>query len=130
LVVQKIGAQYLIKRVSDYVTAPPPPAAGPTETETVSSAAAEETVVDLLDGQPLKDEDGQTVGIARRVREVAVYFVGEGFGDRVQTLQEAIDDPDTKILFHSVDNRLAGIIYVPDPSKRQAKSSGMRADDV
>jgi hypothetical protein len=128
--VQKIGAQYLVKRISDYVTAPPPPAAGPAEQSSEVTAEPEEPSVDLLDGQMVRDEDGNSVGIARRVREVAVYFVGEGFGDRVQTLQEAIDDPETKILFHSVDNRLAGIIYVPDPSKRQAKSSGMRADDV
>jgi hypothetical protein len=129
--VQKIGAQYLVKRISDYVTAPQPaedpeqpqPAAAPPQ-------MVAETVPDLLDGQTVRDEEGQNVGIARRVHDVSVYVIGEGFGDRVQALQDAIDDPDSKILFHSVDGRLAGIIYVPDPSKRVAKSTGMRADDV
>ena len=136
--VQKIGAQYLVKRISDYVTAPASqpgaapeqPQPQPHEGQPQPQVQAAPAAPDLLDGQVVRGEDGESVGIARRVAEVGVYFVGEGFGDRIQTLQEIIDDPDTTILFHSVDDRLAGIIYVPDASKRAAKSSGMRADDV
>jgi hypothetical protein len=129
--VQKIGAQYLVKRISDYVTAPQP-AEDSEQPQPVDapSRPVEESVPDLLDGQVVRNEEGQSVGIARRVHEVSVYVIGEGFGDRVQMVQDAIDDPDSNILFHSVDGRLAGIIYVPDPSKRVAKSTGMRADDV
>jgi hypothetical protein len=123
--VQKIGAQYLVKKFADYVTAPPPeaPEAEPGELE----AAPE---LPDLDGQAIADDDGQPLGTARRLRDVAVYVVSEGFGDRAEELTRCIDDPESRVLFHTVDGRLAGLIYVPDPSKAPKRTSGLRADEV
>jgi hypothetical protein len=127
--VQRIGAQYLVKRVTDYVMAPPAQAGEPANAETVAAAPAAESGPDL-DGEEVRDDEGKRLGIARRLRDIAVYVVADGFGDRVETLQRCIEDPETRVLFHTVDGRLAGLIYVPDPSKAPARSGGMRADDV
>jgi hypothetical protein len=127
--VQKIGAQYLVKRVTDYVMAPPASAAEP-ESEQQPSSSAPEVIGPDLDGEEIRDDEGQRLGIARRLRDVAVYIVSDGFGDRLAVLQQAFEDPETKVLFHTVDGRLAGLIYVPDPSKAPPRAGGMRADEV
>ena len=129
--VQKIGAQYLVKRISDYVTAPPPepasqaaaPAANPSQVED------NDATVDL-DGQVIRDDDGQVVGIARRIRNIAVYVVADSAANRLETLQGCVDDPESRVLFHSVDDRLAGLIYIPDPDKGPPRIGGFRADDI
>jgi hypothetical protein len=126
--VQKIGAQYLVKRVTDYVMAPSAEGeAAPGETAAAPAAAASGPD---LDGEEIRDDEGQRLGTARRLRETAVYVVADGFGDRVEALQRCIEDPETRVLFHTVDGRLAGLIYVPDPNKAPARSGGMRADEV
>jgi hypothetical protein len=127
--VQKIGAQYLVKRVTDYVMAPPTQAGEPAPGETATAPPAAAGGPDL-DGEQIRDDEGQRLGTARRLRDVAVYVVSDGFGDRVEALQRCIEDPETRVLFHTVDGRLAGLIYVPDPGKAPASSGGMRADEV
>ena len=129
--VQKIGAQYLVKRVTDYVMAPPASAA---EAEPVPEQQARPSAPEVsgpdLDGEEIRDDEGQVLGTARRLRNVAVYVVTDGFGDRLEVLQQAFEDPETKVLFHTVEGRLAGLIYVPDPSKAPPRAGGMRADEV
>jgi hypothetical protein len=127
--VQRIGAQYLVKRITDYVTAPPPEAEAPVQpgAEAAPPAAIRRPE---LDGEEIRDDEGQRLGTARWVRDIAVYVVTDGFGDRVEALQRCIGDPETRVLFHTVDGRLAGLIYVPDPNKAPANAGGMRADDV
>lgn len=131
MVVQKIGAQYLVKRVTDYVMAPPPSAAEQElEPEQQARVAAPETIGPDLDGDEIRDDEGQLLGTARRVRNVAVYVVTDGFGNPLEVLQQAFDDPETRVMFHTVDERLAGLIYVPDPNKAPPRADGMRADEV
>ena len=124
---QKIGAQYLVKRISDYVTAPPPQA---NEDEPAPAAAKAVASGPDLDGEEIRDDEGQRLGTARRLHNVAVYVVSDGFGDRTELLQQCLDDPESRVLFHTVDGRLAGLIYVPDPSKAPPRTGGMRADEV
>jgi hypothetical protein len=124
LSVQKIGAQYLVKKFTDYVTAPPAEAP---EQEPGMPAA---TALPDLDGQVIEDDEGQPIGTAHRLRDVAVYVVSRGYGDRAEELRECIGDPESRVLFHTVDGRLAGLIYVPDPSKAPRQAAGMRADEV
>ncbi len=129
--VQKIGAQYLVKRVTDYVMAPPVSATEPeAEPEPQGKSSAPEVSGPDLDGEEIQDDEGQLLGTARRLRDVAVYIVMDGFGDRLEVLQRALDDPETKVLLQTVDGRLAGLIYVPDPSKAPPRAGGMRADEV
>ncbi|HKG25177.1 MAG TPA: hypothetical protein VKB09_05970 [Thermomicrobiales bacterium] len=126
--VQRIGAQYLVKRVTDYVMAPPTTTAEP-ETEQPQASAPAVSGPDL-DGEEIRDDDGQRVGTARRLRDVAVYVVSDRFGDPVEVLHQCLDDPQTRVMFHTVDGRLTGLIYVPDPSKAPPRAGGMRADEV
>jgi hypothetical protein len=131
MVVQKIGAQYLVKRVSDYVMAPPPSKGDPeTEPEQPARASGPEEIGPDLDGEPIEDDEGQVLGTARRVRNVAVYVVTDGFGNPLERLQQAVDDAETKVMFHTVDGKLMGLIYVPDPSKAPPRADGMRADEI
>jgi hypothetical protein len=131
MVVQKIGAQYLVKRVTDYVMAPPPAAGEPdSEPEQQARAGAPEVIGPDLDGDEIHDDEGQLLGTARRVRNVAVYVVTDGFGNPLEVLHQAVDDAETRVMFHTVDGRLTGIIYVPDPSKAPPRADGMRADEV
>jgi hypothetical protein len=126
--VQKIGAQYLVKRITDYVVAPPSQAA---EQESAAPATAVPAASGPdLDGEEIRDDEGRRLGTARRLRDVAVYVVADGVGDRVEALQQCLDDPESRVLFHTVDGRLAGLIYVPDPSKAPPRAGGMRADEV
>jgi hypothetical protein len=130
--VQKIGAQYLVKRISDYVTAPPATAEAkaeePAEARTTPGQETDDSVD--LDGEAIRDDDGQVIGIARRIRNVAVYVISDTSANRLETLQECVDDPESRVLFQTVDGRLAGLIYVPDPEKAPPRVGGFRADDI
>jgi len=130
--VQKIGAQYLVKRISDYVTAPPPTAesreSGPVEPR--ASAVQEEDDGLDLDGEAIRNDDGHVIGIARRIRNVAVYVISDTSANRLESLQACVDDPESRVLFHTVDGKLQGLIYVPDPEKAPARVGGFRADDI
>lgn len=130
--VQKIGAQYLVKRISDYVTAPPvtPDAKGPEPSDARTTTAQELDESVDLDGEAIRDDDGHVIGIARRIRDIAVYVVSDTSGNRLETLQNCVDDPESRVLFQTVDGRLAGLIYVPDPEKAPARVGGFRADDI
>ena len=118
---QKIGAQYLVKRITDYVTAPAPAL----DDEAVPSAET-----DSIEGQVINDDAGNPLGKALRVQNLAVYVVSDGFGDRVEDLRDCLADPDSRLLFHNVDGRLAGLIYVPSPNRAPRRGGGMRASDV
>lgn len=127
--VQKIGAQYLVKRITDYVVAPPAPPGEPASSETAATTPAAASGPDL-DGQEIRDDEGRRLGIARRLPDIVVYVVSDGFGDRVEALQRCVADPEARVLFHTVDGRLAGLVYVPDPKKAPVRAGGLRADEV
>ncbi|MGH2532864.1 MAG: hypothetical protein ACRDJW_11250 [Thermomicrobiales bacterium] len=130
--VQKIGASYVMKKVADYMTSPAPAAAprqDVAEEEPVAPRQAP-APVDTLHGQVITDENGQAVGTARRVAGVAVYVIAPAYANASAEFERAIDDPDTRLFFHREDNRLVGLIYVPDPSNAPAAVAGMRADEI
>ena len=123
---QKVGAQYALKKISDYVMAPQPQAADADE-QIVEGAQAPAD----LDGQVITDEEGQSLGVARRVGNVAVYVIAPSRAGLEDQLKSAITDPEGRVFFHhSDDGRLSGLIYLPDPSTRPAPVSVTRADDV
>ncbi len=125
---QRVGAQYLMKKFADQVLAAP-------DEPSVESADAvarparpagppPETVI-------VRDDQGRTLGTGYRVEELAVYVVTDGQGDPAVDLDRCIGDPKTRLFRNSEDGRLTAIIYVPDPS-RLAKQRGptVRADDI
>lgn len=115
---QKIGAQYIVKRISDYVTAPPAQPAEP-------SAPDRD-----LDGQVIHDEQGQRLGTAHRLPDVAVYVVSDGPADHEAELKRCAGEPASRLFFHTEGERLTGLIYVPDPSRLPRRVEGARADEV
>lgn len=126
--VQRVGAQYALKKISDYVMAP----AGQDEAgEGEAAAPASAPVVASIDGQTITDEHGQALGTARLVASVAVYLITDQRRGLGEQLQQTVGDPDTRVYFHHDDQgRLAGLIYVPDPSKRPAAVAATRPDDI
>jgi hypothetical protein len=124
-----VGAQFALKKISDYVMAPPPQAE---EVEEEAPAAPQAAPVYAdLDGQVITDEDGKRIGIARRVSSVALYLVADSRAGIENQLRATVDDPNHEVRFQlTEDGRLAGLIYVPDPSNRPAPVSASRADDI
>lgn len=121
---QKVGAQYALKKISDYVMAPPQVAEVDDETDAAHAPAD-------LDGQIITDEEGQSLGVARRVASVAVYVIADSRAGLDDQLKSAINDPEGRVFFHHTgDGRLSGLIYAPDPSTRPAPVSVTRADDI
>jgi hypothetical protein len=133
-VVPKIGASYVMKKVADYVTTPPPRPADRQEVEAEEPAprrhAGAESQDDPLHGQVITDENGETVGTARRVPGVAVYVVAPAYANAAAEFERALDDPETRLFFHREDDRLVGLIYVPDPTSAPEPVAGMRADEI
>jgi hypothetical protein len=131
-VVQKIGAQYIAKRVADQLLNPTPaPAtettAAPAQASAPAAAPARSQGPEVL---AVADETGRTIGSAYRVTDVAVYIVANPNLDRAAELEHSFSDPETQIYFHHENGRLAGIIYAPARSRTLGNLQGGRADDV
>lgn len=132
--VQKIGAQYLAKKIADQMLNPTPAAqSAAAEQGQAAQAPAAATAnprgqgVDML---LVNDENGRSIGAAYRVADVAVYVVTNPQVDRAAELQQSLSDPETQIYFHHENGRLAGIIYAPSKSRSLGDVHGGRADDV
>jgi hypothetical protein len=126
--VQKVGAQFVVKKISDYVMTPPPQAEEAAEEE--HQPAAAQSAPDL-DGQIITDENGNRLGVARRLAAVNVYLIADSRAGLENQLKATIDDPDGRVFFHHAeDGRLTGLIYVPDPSSRPAPVAASRPDDI
>ncbi len=127
--VPKITSQYIVKRISDQILAPPP-------TREVEAEVAEpqrrveERIVDALDGQAVVDDEGHPVGTARRLASIAVYVVSERRGDAESELMRALNDPNSRLLIRSDDGRVSGLIYVPDPDSAPPAIEGIRSDEI
>lgn len=127
--VQKVGAQFVVKKISDYVMAPPPEADADAEAEERASAPARPA--SDLDGQTITDEHGEPLGVARRVANVAVYLITDSRRDLEEQLKQTIVDPEGRVFFaHDDRGVLTGLIYVPDPASRPAPTAITRPDDI
>jgi hypothetical protein len=123
--VQKVGASFVVKKLSDYMMSP----SRETE-EQVDARPAEQTAPDL-DGQVITDENGERLGVARRLAAVNVYLIADTRAGLDGALVSTIDDPDHRVFFHRDEGgRLTGLIFVPDPSSRPAPVVASRSDDI
>ncbi|CAA9580107.1 MAG: hypothetical protein AVDCRST_MAG49-4740 [uncultured Thermomicrobiales bacterium] len=127
---QKVGAQYLVKRFADQLMAPPPAPADSDEAAESNAPAVAPAPAGDLDGQVVRDESGRRLGIARRVHDIAVYVIAEAGADREQALADCLEDPGMQVLLSTTDDHLTGLIYVPDPSRGPRQVEGTRADEV
>ena len=131
--VQKIGAQYIAKRVADQLLNPTSTAQPTTETaqpvqaQAPAAAAGRSQFPDVI---TVNDETGRSIGSAYRVSDVAVYVVTSPVQDRAAELEHSFSDSETQIYFHHENGRLAGIIYAPARSRTLGNLQGGRADDV
>jgi hypothetical protein len=127
MVVPKIAGQYIVKRISDQILAPPPEREDAAEADEQRVA---EPLVDELDGQIVVDDEGQPVGTARRLASIGVYVVADRRGEAESELIRALNDPNSRLLIRSDDGRVTGLIYVPDPDSAPPKVEGIRSDDI
>lgn len=128
--VQRVGAQFVVKKISDYVMAPPPQEAEESA-EAQPQYQQSAPTAGGLDGQVITDENGDRLGVARQIANVAVYVIADSRAGLEDQLKETITDPEGRVFFHhSESGRLTGLIYVPDPSRRPAPVAAARADDI
>ena len=141
--VQKIGAQYLAKKIADQMLNPTPAAPAAQQPGPEQGYAQQQGYVqqaqpnNVASARPqgsemlvVNDENGHSIGAAYRVADVAVYIVTNPQFDRAQELQRSVGDVDTQVYFHHENGRLAGIIYAPAKSQTLGDLHGGRADDV
>ena len=130
--VQKIGAQYVGKKLYDTLMAPAPQRAQ-VEDEQGEPEAVDASAMPDLTGQTITDERGAAVGRARRLREVAVYVIAEPGDDAEAELTRCLAEPGMQLLFQMDGDRIAGLIYAPSPERvreERPRSRAVRADDV
>jgi hypothetical protein len=127
MVVPKIAGQYIVKRISDQILAPPPEQDAAAEAD---EQRTEAPLIDELDGQVVVDDEGQSVGTARRLAAVGVYVVADRRGEAESELLRALNDPNSRLLIRSDAGRVTGLIYVPDPESAPPGVEGIRSDDI
>ena len=130
--VQKIGAQYIGKKLYDTLMAPPP---RPVQVEDEEGAPVQVDVSAMPDltGQTITDEEGAAIGRAQRLGDVAVYVIVEPGDDADAELARCLAEPGVRLFFQMDGDRIAGLIYAPDPERVRAarpRSRAVRADDV
>jgi hypothetical protein len=115
---QKIGAQYVLKKISDTVMAPP--------------AAAVEIEESIPDDRPsqitVHDAEGNALGTAYRV-DVPIYVITHGKGRPDAALIRSLEEPNGQVLIQRQGSNVAGLIYVPDPEARP-QGEAVRAEDI
>lgn len=98
--------------------------------------AIEESIIANDDhiGTIYTDDDGNRIGQAVRMLNVAVYIVSNENSDPERDLLMAMRDPESEVVFHTDRGHVSRIIYIP-PARPDAQSvsqsvKGFRADDI
>jgi hypothetical protein len=146
MVLPKMGASYVIKKFADEVMAEPKAIVESTISDVTGAVTGSQAPVtsrqspatgspqqetDELDGQPISDESGQTIGTARRLRKVAFYLVSDSYGDLTKELEACLADEESRRYYvHDERGDLAGVIFAPHPDRMPAKAEAIRAEDI
>ena len=98
--------------------------------------AIEESIIANDDhiGTTYTDGEGNRIGQAVRMLNVAVYVVSNENSDPEQDLLMAMRDPESEVIFHTDRGHVSRLIYIP-PARPDAQSvsqnvKGFRADDI
>ncbi len=120
---QRMAGVYIANRIKKELF----PSPDEVEDDTAEVAAH----ADELDGQVVHDDDGNAIGRAHRLSDVAVYVVTDQERP-ADALLRALRDPDCQILFQTASGRATAVIYIPEPLRESPRPSvrGIRADDV
>lgn len=98
--------------------------------------AIEESIIANDDhiGTVYTDADGNEIGQAVRMLNVAIYVVSNERGDPEKDLLAAMRDPESEVIFHTDGGRVSRVIYIPParPDYQQSGQAvkGFRADDI
>ena len=135
MVLPKMGASYVLKKFADEVMAEPKAivesALNEPFQEQPKLAPAPPPEKDEFDGQTINDENGEVIGTARRLRQIALYIVSDTYGDLASEFEQCVlDDESRKYFVHDEQGRIAGLIYAPHPDRMPAKAQAIRADDI
>lgn len=144
MVLPKMGASFVMKKIADEVMAEPralvesaiadvsqAATGSPRAAVTQSAPASQAPERDEFDGQTINDENGEVIGTARRLRQIALYLVSDSYGDFVHELEACLtDDESRRYLLHDERGRLTGIVYAPHPDRMPQKADAFRADDI
>ena len=135
MVLPKMGASYVIKKFADEVMAEPKAivesALNEPFQEQPKLAPAPPPEKDEFDGQTINDENGEVIGTARRLRQIALYLISDSYGDLARELEQCVADEESRTFFvRDEQGRITGLIFAPHPDRMPAKAHAIRADDI
>ncbi len=122
-----VGA-FILDRVKNEIFATPEEAEQAVE-------AIEESIIANDDhiGTVYTDADGNAIGQAVRMLNVAIYVVSNEQSDPEKDLLAAMRNPESEVIFHTDGGRVSRVIYIP-PEQPAALAGqdvkGFRADDI
>jgi hypothetical protein len=116
---------YIANRIKDEILKPP---------TAVEEVYDEETgtYVDPLDGEVIRNDAGNVLGVAHRLERVAVYVVGSRGANANSELERAMNDPESEVIVHREGRDITALVYVPSATAQLPESGtrGFRADEV
>ena len=118
---QKIGGQFALKKLGDYMLSPAKEEAPEVQDNTVEyTATGPDTIT-------IEDADGNEL-VAYRM-DVEVYVVPHR-GSPAAALVRAIDEAESSQIYTQREgSRISGIIYVPE-AREEPRASASRAEDI
>lgn len=127
---QRTIATYLTNRVKDEIFAKPNQETESEQGQEQQVEATAEVVHDPLDGELIRDDDGNPLGRATRMQDISVYVVAPRSASAEREFQRGLEDPDTEVIWHQEDGRITALIYVPTQGSLAGETEGFRPDDV
>ncbi|MGC4191737.1 MAG: hypothetical protein QM589_11345 [Thermomicrobiales bacterium] len=133
--IQRSVGMYIANQLKDQILTPKQQAQADAEAgiapagQQIRSIAEEE--YDDLDGQILRDENGNSLGRAYRVPSVAIYVITKDGRNPAGALRRAIEAGGADLHFLTNDQgRITSVVYVADAQTAPSGIEGARADDV
>lgn len=121
---QKIGGQFALKKLGDYMLSSPKDEAPADEVEATPAVEYVETGPDTIE---IEDDEGNLLTAYRM--PVDVYVVAHR-GSPTAALVRAIDETDTTQIYTQREgSRISGIIYVPE-AREEPRAAASRPEDI
>jgi len=135
--IQRSVGMYIANQLKDQILTPKQQAQADAEAGVAAGTAGQqvryiaEEEYDDLDGQILRDGDGNSLGRAYRVPSVAIYVITRDGRNPAATLRRAIEEGGADLHFLTNDQgRITSVVYVADAPSAPTGIEGVRADDV
>ncbi|MGC4107979.1 MAG: hypothetical protein QM753_16775 [Thermomicrobiales bacterium] len=134
--IQRSVGMYIANQLKDQILTPKQQAQADAEAGIAPAAAQQvrypqEEEYDDLDGQILRDADGNSLGRAYRVPSVAIYVISRDGRNPAAALRRAIEDGGADLHFLTNDQgRITSVVYIADQQTAPTGIEGARADDV